>query len=78
MKALTNGFWGWYSFSLAVSSIYNLNDILDIKDDQADPVKTLPHCRCRIERFIGHKSDGYFDCCGDWFVFFIPKDACVV
>ena len=42
VKALTNALLGLVFFSLAVSSIYNLNDILDIKDDQADPVKTSP------------------------------------
>jgi 4-hydroxybenzoate polyprenyltransferase len=39
VQTLTNALLGLVCFSLAASSIYILNDILDIKDDQADPIK---------------------------------------
>ena len=77
VQTLTNALLGVVCFSLAASSNYILNDILDIKDDQADPIKKHRPIAC-VECVICHKIDDCFDSCSDWFVFFILKDACAV
>ena len=78
MQTLANALLGVVCFSLAASSIYILNDILDIKDDQADPVKKhRPIASGALSVSSAIKIDDCFDSCCNWFVFIHSHRCCV-